>query len=285
MDARNIAISIITFNRSELLDLCLQSVIRAMNKDVIPIYVIAQDPQVDDEAVFEKYNKWITKIERIPSHGRDVEDLINSNRISAWKIALIEKSHEYVVCLEDDVEISEDFLHFTLAVLEQNSSKQDFIGINYGSYETVPENQTYSRLRYGIHGPASLISRRAYGLFNLNKLEKLRGKIAWDSWVEPKTKTGYMATSNLARFRDNGVNGTHTSASLDLSYFTRLNKSFELLSGKTTRTFKHSDIAHSWRADCVPYDARENTRYQALSLMITQYQLLKVLSQKLKAII
>ena len=285
MAALNTAISIITFKRSELLDLCLQSVVKAMKNEVIPIYVIAQDPQKDDEAVFIKYKNWITEIVRIPSDGRDVEDLINSNRISAWEIALVDNSHEYVVCLEDDVEISEDFLHFTLAVLEQNSTRADFFGINYGSYETVLEKQTYSRLRYGLHGPASLITRQAYGFFKIKKLKKLQGKIAWDSWVEPITKTGFMATSNLARYRDNGVNGTHTSESLDSSYFTRLNRSFDLVSGNPTESFKHSDIPHSWRSDCVLYDKRETPKYRIKSVLTTRYLLLQVLLRKLKAVL
>ena len=169
MSATNIAISIITFQRSELLDLCLLSVIKAIDKNPIPIYVVAQDPQRDDEAVLAKYSQWIREIKRIPSDGRNVEELINSNRISAWEIALLENSHDFVVCLEDDVEISEDFLEFTLAVLEQNSKKADFFGINYGSYETAQENQTYSKLRYGIHGPASLISRRSFNQFKIGK--------------------------------------------------------------------------------------------------------------------
>lgn len=285
MSTTNLAISIVTFRRSELLDLCLLSVIKAIDKNPIPIYVIAQDPQSDDEAVLAKYSQWIREIKRTPSEDRDVEDLINSNRISAWEIALLENSHDFVVCLEDDVEVSEDFLDFTLAVIEQNSERSDFFGINYGSYETVPENQTYSRLRYGIHGPASLISRRSFNRFKINKLKKISGKIAWDSWVEPKTKTGFMATSNLARFRDNGINGTHTSASLDLAYFTRLSESFELLSRNTTENYKLSNISHSWRSDCVPYDSKENIKYQLKSLITSQYQLLKVRLRKLKVML
>lgn len=242
-----------------------------------PIYIIAQDPGEEEEKLFLKYANIISTVKRVDSSGLDVEQLINNNRIKAWETALVEHGHSYVVCLEDDVVISKDFFHFTEKVLEQNTNESSFRGINYGSFEMTAEASTYSRLRYGLHGPASLISNESLKIFQIQKLKKLKGRIPWDSWVEPIVKTGFMVTSNISRYSDNGTNGTHASMSLNSDYFEKLHCSFEMGRERFYDDYSLKNIAHSWRHDCVPFANNENLKYQLKKIVVRFYQYLNLI--------
>ena len=272
MLASNLAISVITFKRSHLLDLCLESLSRAMKELKYPIYVTAQDPGEEEEKIFLKYANIISSIKRVDSYGLPVEELINNNRIKAWETALLEHNHSYVVCLEDDVIISKDFFHFTEKVLEQNRNEKNFRGINYGSFEISAEASTYSRLRYGLHGPASLISSESLKIFQLQKLKKLKGRIPWDAWVEPIAKTGFMVTSNISRYSDNGINGTHASMLLNSDYFKKLHCSFEMGPENFCDEYSLKNVVHSWRKDCVPFTSHENLKYHLMKILVRSLQ-------------
>jgi hypothetical protein len=276
MASSNMAVSIISYNRSHLLDLCLSSVQKAMQNQRYPVYVYIQDISPSDEAIFSKYTDLISSITKIASNNRDIENLINSNRILAWEQSLLTHNHDYVICLEDDVEISPDFFMFTEQVLIQNAQDKDFMGINYGSFEKNLSNGSYSKIRYGIHGPASLISHKALVNFQIRTLKKLKGKIAWDSWVEPIAKIGFMATSNIAKYNDNGVNGTHTSSSRDDVYFTKLEESFRVGLENPIEEVVLRNAIHSWRADCIIFLPTENFKYFLRKKAMRLYQYLRI---------
>ncbi len=274
-----LAVSVIAYNRSPLLDLCLKSLDKAMQNLRYPVYLVVQDPSEQDEKVIKKYNHLLTKVFITESMDRNVEDLINLNRITAWRIALIDEENDYVVCLEDDVEISPDFFSFTEQVITQNSQLKSFRGINYGSFETQSGVGSYSRVRYGLHGPASLISKRTFKSFNTKKLLRLNGLIPWDSWVEPITKKGFMATSNTARYKDNGINGTHASIEQNKEYFNKLTESFEYGVSHPMTGVHFKSIQHTWRSDCVAYQERDLLRYTAMSVATRVFQLLKLVQR------
>ena len=278
MNASTVAVSIITYRRSHLLDLLLQSLSLAMSKKRYPIYIVIQDAAPQDLAVLKKYEKIITEIIHVQSNGKNVEELINNNRIIAWELPLIHRRHRYVICLEDDVEVSPDIFEFTENVLEQNKIFKNFWGINYGSFEKTGDLGTYSKLNYGIHGPASLISNHSFERFKLNRLKRFVGAIPWDAWVEPLIKTGFMATSNVSRYRDNGFIGTHASLQGDSQYFQKLNESFVYGLTQKTTNYYNRDMTHQWRADCNIYSKKGRTRRYLRFLAVRTYQILKALS-------
>jgi hypothetical protein len=282
MNTWNLAVSIISYNRSTLLDLCLESVSKALGNRRVPVYLVLQDATIQDEEVVEKYKNLISGIVHVGSENLHTEELINNNRIKAWEIALNSECHDYVICLEDDVEVSKDIFDFTEQVLEQNINLSDFRGINYGSFETDAGAGTYSRIRYGLHGPASLISRETAKKLNLRNLQRFHGKIAWDSWVEPILKKGFLATSNLSRYRDNGINGTHTSTGDATNYFRKLNASFEIGQRIESMEIINSDIQHSLRKDCHIYRSQDRFKYSRKYFVIRAYQYYRVTVQKLK---
>lgn len=233
-----------------------------MLRDSYPIYVVIQDPTELDELVLEKFRRLIKEIVRVKSNSVDKEKLINDNRLLGWRKAFIEHKHKYVLCVEDDVEISRDAIDFSEAVIQQNENEKDFRGINYGSFEVGNDTNSYSKLRYGVHGPASLISLETYKAMKPNLLRLLNGKIAWDSWIEPITKSGYMCTSNTSRYKDNGLIGTHTSLALDEAYFSKLENSYNSTKQKRQDNYVHKQIDHSWRRDCVSYIPEQKFVYK-----------------------
>lgn len=255
-----------------------------MRASKYPVYIVIQDASEEDWRVLNKYEELITEVIHTENQGRDVEDLINRNRFLAWELPLLHRNHKYVVCLEDDVEVSEDIFEFTEKVLEQNTGLKNFWGINYGSFEKPTQLGTYSKLRYGMHGPASLISRESLRLFRLGILKKLQGRIPWDSWVEPKVKTGYVVTSNVSRYRDNGHNGTHAKIEQHSNYFEKINASFISHMPSLQCEYFHKDIKHSWRNDCLIYSDDQCFRWNLKFIAIRSYQLFKALAKIAKGL-
>ena len=278
MRAASLAVSIITYRRSQLLDSCLRSLSIAMSKNQYPVFIIIQDMDQEDLAILSKYVNLITEIIHVDSGGRNVEDLINSNRIRAWEFPLMSRGYQYVVCLEDDVEVSPDIFEFTEQVLTQVGGCRNFWGINYGSFEKPVESATYSKLRYGLHGPASLISKRSLKRFKLNRLMRFTGRIPWDAWVEPLVRTGFMATSNVSRYRDNGYSGTHATLENNSEYFQKLNESFVHGLRTVATNYYYSDLEHHWRADCRIYVTQGKIRHYIEFIALRTYQILKALA-------
>jgi glycosyltransferase involved in cell wall biosynthesis len=281
MSRPSLAVSIITYRRSQLLDLCLKSLQDAMIKQAHPLYIIVQDASKDDMDVLRKYEHLISEIVHTGSDGLHVEELINRNRILAWELPLIQKGYQHVLCLEDDVEVSADIFEFTGKVLEQNSGSRDFWGINYGSFEMPEDSGSYSKLRFGLHGPASLISQTSLKKFQIKTLQRFGGSIPWDGWIEPIVKKGFVVTSNVARYKDNGEGGTHTTAADNSEYFTKLNESFDYGQKRSNAEYRNIDIEHSWRKDSIVYKGNGKTNWYLKYLAVRFYQFAKIFKRNL----
>ena len=281
MSDLNLAISIITHRRSQLLDSCLESVENAMATEKYPVYIIIQDARKEELDVLRKYQHLISDTVHVENNGLNVENLINRNRILAWQLPLIQRTHQYVLCLEDDVEVSADIFNFTEKVLEQNSDSEKFMGINFGSFEKPEELGSYSKLRYGLHGPASLISRSSLEKFHIDTLKKFGGVIPWDAWVEPIMKRGYVVTSNVARYRDNGQNGTHATAENHSDYFQKLSESFRYGERQKISEYCNIDIEHGWRSDCIIYKNAGATTWYLKYLAVRIFQIVTVFKKTL----
>ena len=277
MNSLNLAVSVITFRRAELLGKCLSSINIALKDRRYPVYVFIQDPNPEDLLILEKFKELISSVIVTESNGKNIEKLINDNRISCLRTSLFDYGHDFVICLEDDVEISSDLFSFTEQVIHQNINAKDFYGINYGSFEILGELNTYSLLRYGLHGPASLVSRKSVDKFGLRVLSLMQGRIPWDSWVEPITKKGFVATSNTARYRDNGTEGTHSTSVKDYGYFQKLAASFKLTIDNPQNHFIRKDMIHSWRHDCIPYMRSDNLKFSIKFYLVRLFQIIKLL--------
>ena len=259
-------ISIITHNRPALLENTINSVVQAVSKRDISLYVIWQNPNdVTTELTQTVLDKFKSNLTQVIVHEKKyavAEENIDLARIKALNNAFSDSSIIHAIVLEDDVRIATDCLAFFESAISHESSKVNFRGINFGSKEEIGSPNAYSRIRYGIHGPASAISRKTWknsGLANFGEKSLPR---TWDGYIEPYLKTGFMVTPNLSRYIDFGAGGTHSSFS-NKDYFNGLQKSFDVLSKseKTASEYFHEQIPHTWRFDSKTYFAFSNAYY------------------------
>ncbi len=259
-------ISIITHNRPHLLEKTIESVLVAVKNRRIAIYVIWQQPNDSTieltRKVIEKYSCNFKQIAIQQKKYASPEDNIDAARLSALEIAFSDQSIKYAIVLEDDACVADDMCEFVESVITRYGTRKAFRGINFGSREIFSDAEGYSKNRYGIHGPASMITRRTYVKSGLSQFhDKLLPK-TWDGFIESYLKTGYMVTPNLSRYVDNGLMGTHTDES-SAAYFEGLQESFKILNrikNENMQYFKNQ-ISHSWRYDCVEHKRLETPTY------------------------
>jgi hypothetical protein len=269
-------ITIITHNRPELLEKSIKSVLCAVKGRDVPINVIWQQPEDSTveltSRVIDKYSHHFKKIEiqqkkySIPEHN------IDTARLIALEIAFRDPSIKYAIVLEDDVCLADDVCDFIESIIVKHGTKKAFRGVNFGSKEINGDASGYSKNRYGIHGPASMITRRTLIKSGLAKRSNKNLPKTWDGFIESYLKTGYMVTPNLSRYIDLGVNGTHTNES-NLEYFRGLQASFKVMNETKFENMNYSliQISHRWRHDCVEYKSIETPLY-----------VIKYLAQKLQ---
>jgi hypothetical protein len=273
-DAYNI--SIITHNRPALLEKTIKSVLNAVkNRDVL-IYIVWQDPKDETveytRQVLNRYSSTLAKITILQKTSTSPEKNIDAARLEALTIAFQDPLVKYAVVFEDDVCVSSDILGFVDSVIHNESKNRYFRGINFGSKEENFSICGYSRIRYGIHGPASVISRRTWKNSGLaNSKSKLLPR-TWDGYIESYLKTGFMVTPNISRYIDFGTRGTHSSGNNE-DYFLGLQKSFSVLekSEIINLIYGHQQVTHMWRHDSKKYSVLANP-YYALKHYITRIQ-------------
>lgn len=102
---------------------------------------------------------------------------ISFNRIAGYRFCFDKLGCEYVVALEDDVVISQDFFYFARFIMNKFYNDTHFRGVNFGSHEKYSSASVvnYQKIRFGIQGPASAITRRSWKKINTrHTLKNLR---------------------------------------------------------------------------------------------------------------
>jgi len=164
---------------------------------------------------------------QINGSQRSSTENISFNRHLGLKFCFETLSAEYVVALEDDVEVSIDIFNFTKFVMRKYSKNRNFRGINYGSFEPHGDQSSlyYSKVRFGVHGPASTITKMTWKRLNVPRVREKLTRLLYDGVFEYFCKTGFMITPENSRFLDIGYNGTHTPGVSD-PYFHKMASSF-----------------------------------------------------------
>ena len=253
----------ITYNRPELFERCLASVVVANNSRQFPIVVVRQKSTADYSEIIAKNINRIHQLVELDGANRDVEENINYNRIFGMERVFEDFGCDYAITIEDDAIVKNSAFDFCYMAAEEFGLNPRFRGVNYGSRIPYAKDLefTYSKLRYGCHGPASMVSRRVWKKCKLNRNAVRSGKIAWDGWVEAYLKTGFMVTPNLSMYMDLGTSGTHTSDFISDSYFADLQNSFMDSTDKCSK-IKLSQQAHSWRSDSIAYKRFQDYEYR-----------------------
>jgi hypothetical protein len=158
---------------------------------------------------------------------------------------------------------------FVLESWSRYKNVKRFRGANLGSLEsgTLIDPHGYSKIRFGVHGPAFMITRKTWLESDLKHLRDSGFVTLYDGYLESWIKTGFMVTPNLSRFKDLGIGGTHTPTSSADPYFKKMSESFNRESN--VGKFREIEITHSWREDAKAFHKRANLYYDLLN--ITRY--------------
>jgi len=245
------AVLIVAFDRPNELRKCLSSIVNQTELKC-PLVVFHQ---IGNESVKEVINEYKSKIHKLVSFTRLGEtplENINTNRILGYEYCFKILKSEWVLAVEDDIELGTDAIRFVSEMFQIHQKKVLFRGVNLGSFELEGQVslEGFSRLSYGLHGQAAAISKRTWRHFSPKKLIKNARTTPLDSAMENFLKMGYMVTPNRSRYLDNGWNGTHAPKDPNDSYFKKLRKSWVGSDPFFVNRYQHQQMAHSWRADC-----------------------------------
>jgi len=247
-------LTINAFNRPEMLRKCLESVFAAEQIEKFIVVVVQQRGNDSTSKVIKDFKfKIDSLIETYPS-GLNVSEYISNNRAMALIVGFEYWKAQYVVSIEEDEILSTDALTFTDWIFEQYRFERNFRGVNLGSlHEFEPRREnSYSKLRYGLHGPASMITKRTWSKIKSRRI-LFRPEVIFDYAFEYIIKSGFMITPNASRYLDIGIGGTHTPSNANHPFFEEIRKSF--FSNKNSyRSYYLDNVSPNWRGDCLLYN-------------------------------
>jgi len=266
-------IAIIGHSRPALLENCIQSLICATNQELFTKILIIQRGHLEVEGIARQYQEVFNLVLTVSRNGSSTEN-ISLNRYLAYTIGFEQYLAEYVTVLEDDVEISSDALVFSDAIFEKYKEKKAFRAVNFGS--GIPFDHTnlgtYSRVRYALQGPASLLTKRSWDQFNLRKLIKRAETEIFDGTFETYIQTGFVVMPNCSRYCDFGISGTHSAIGTTSDYFEKIRNSWVGNEVIGSKTFKEKFMDQNWRHDCKKYRMHSNFYYKLRNFIIYNRQ-------------
>lgn len=254
-----------SFNRPKLIRDCLDSCLNLENLDQYKIVMVHQRGNSEVEKVIAEYSKIFSTLVSTEPSGRITDAYITNNRILGLYIGFEFWKSDFVVSIEEDVIIAPDSLKFIEYAYEKYSNNRNFRGVNLGSrlssFDIEPNS--YSLLRFGMHGPASMITKMTWNKINPSRVMK-NASIIFDAQVEFVLKTGFMVTPNASRYIDQGLEGSHTGNNPDDSYFQGLRRSFVGNLG-VIHSYFLKNRKPVWRRDCIVYNSKDNYKFNIKS--------------------
>lgn len=245
------AVLVVAFDRPSELRKCLNSIVGQFECD----YPLIVFHQIENRSVKEVIDEFESSIHRRISFTRLGDtplENININRILGYEYCFRVLKCEWVLAVEDDIELGSDAVKFVSEMMRTHRKRFLFRGVNLGSFETkdLASLDGYSRLSYGLHGQASAITQRTWKHFRRKNLIEKAKTTPLDSAMEFYLKLGYMVTPNRSRYLDNGWNGTHAPRNPNDAYFKKLRTSWVGNEPLFVHRYRHQPITHSWRDDC-----------------------------------
>jgi hypothetical protein len=250
------SIGVATFSRAEQLDKCISSIVRAKGLRDIPLLVLHQlgDPKV--KQVISKWRSHIFLLIELNPNGRTALQNINLNSILLRHTAFNFMDSDWFLGIEEDVVIGGDSITFIESMMGRYINKRAFRGVNLGS--NLPrENNTeshYSKMRYGMQGQASAITRRTWKKFDFDHLVKNSSWGALDGMMENHLKSGFMCNPLLSRYVDNGWSGTHGLGDPSHEFYRKFENSFIDLLEKNQIEYFENKVRIPLREDAVLYN-------------------------------
>lgn len=248
------------YARADLIKDSIKSILAAegsTNWKKVLIHQLEFD-QVDQ--VIKEYEKHFDLVVRVKRQFEPALGNINFNRILGTSICFELFQSEIVLGIEEDSMISHDALTFIDHVVDKHGLDRAFRGVNLGSLEAkTKENlNTYSLIRFGLHGQAGVITRRTWQKFSMNDLLRDISVEGWDSRFEFIMKSGFMVTPNASRLLDRGWEGTHAPNDPLHPYFEKQRLSWVGAEPFVHAPYKRVDQKHSWRIDAINYRTQDS---------------------------
>ncbi len=259
-------IAIMTFNRAPLLAELFNSIRSLIGLEQYRI-IIFQQVGSDETSKLIELNKdlFFEHVQLSPTKDK-VEEKIAENRLRAYQYIFEEYNGESAIVFEDDVVLSNDTLLFFSMALTKFSNNQNFMGVNFGSVEPPHANSEneYFLQRFGIHGPASGLTRRTWLDIKPHLEAALGNHKHFDVAFEFFLRRGFMVTPSRSRYLDLGANGTHAGSD-DLPYFSGLRESWLRNPNSTISTeWSLAEPSKPFRDDCFVYRSRDNLFFKIL---------------------
>jgi len=222
----------------------------------------------------------------IPVFGKNRSPLenININRIFGYKYCFEMLGADFVVGLEDDVEVGYDTLRFAEAMIDKYRSDPEFRCVNLGSRQPFNEELkfSYGKFRYGIFGQGSCIARQQYFKEKEHHLYKWNYGMGLDSMLEPYYKSGFVVMPFVSRYINDGRGGTHAPEDPNDEYYKDLESSFVGTDGFEIEPYFRIQSSFKWREDCIPYFGDHNRFYR---YKFTRFKIRNIYLRKLKSLV
>lgn len=253
-----------TYSRPALLEKCLRSIASLNGIDEMPKIIVLQIGNLEVENLVEKFaqENSMTTVLRVDGSLKSPLQNMNHNRWIAWKLGFTDYKVDWIFSIEEDVVVHPNSLDFIKSVYAQHKGDKKFRGINLGS-KMVGEGLScsFSRIRYGLHGCAGVVTRETWELMKKNKVERKIQNVALDACIEHLLKTGYMVTPNQSYYLDYGwYQGTHTNGDSTNPHYKSVELSYQA-NTQTCHDFRLNQLQHNWREDAIPYRKRDDLKF------------------------
>lgn len=249
------AIFVATYSRAQDLDRCLRNIVIARGTEEIPLIIIHQYGVAEVSDVIRKWRNEIQILIETDAQGKTPLQNINLNSLLGREVAFTWLGSDWCLGVEDDVQISSDAIKFIEVMFNKYRKNPFFRGVNLGSKLVFKKEEiaSYAKVSFGMHGQASMITKRTWNHFNSHKLRYKSNTMGLDAMMEHFTKTGFMCTPYNSRYLDNGWNGTHSSSNPNDPHYQAIRESY--FERQTTPPEKYilKKFENRWREDSLTF--------------------------------
>ncbi len=244
-------ISIVCFDRIDELKLSVKAVesSKLENQRILILCQLGNNEVVNYVESLDSNSFY--KIFTPQKNGESVKSMINRNVFIALKNGF-EREADYVVLIEDDIEVHPSFLTFIDQIQNELFDSRDFRAINgFSAYQGMPTVKNgYGKFRFGV-GWGWSISSRVWN--DLNLLWHGDEDAHWDGLIEPYIRTGFVVMPNTSLIKNHGLNGLGSNSGNEPQLSNAIANSFAVDNNSLGGKWKYNQQDIDWRKDCFTY--------------------------------
>jgi hypothetical protein len=226
-----------------------------LNLDVV---IICQRGCPEVEKIVSGLNPRYIKIFTPERESESVKSLINRN-IHTGLQESFSRGADYVVVIEDDIEISPGFIHFVDTLQKDLGSDPSFRAINgFSANNFKSEISTgYGKYRFGV-GWGWSINRNIWK--KLSEFWTGKENAHWDGLIEPYIRTGFVVMPNHSLIVNHGLKGNGSNSANDPEFDEAITSSFQMNQTLASVHWQYNQVDINWRGDCFDFLAAKNLR-------------------------